>query len=66
MNKLYEQLGPQNPMQNFMKQFEEFRKNFSGNPQDQVQQMLNSGKISQQQYNAAVQKANMIKNLFGM
>lgn len=53
-------------MQNFMKQFEEFRKNFSGNPQDQIQQMLNSGKISQQQYNAAVQKANMIKSIFGM
>lgn len=49
-------------MQNFM----DFKKNFNGNPQEQIQQMLNSGKITQQQYNAAVQKANMIKSIFGM
>lgn len=66
MNKLYEQIGPQNPYQNMMKQFEEFRKNFTGNPQEKIQQMLNSGQISQQQYNMAVQKANMIKSFFGM
>lgn len=66
MNKLYQQMGPQNPYQNFINQFEDFRKNFTGNPQEKIQQMLNSGQISQQQYNAAVQKANMLKSLFGM
>lgn len=66
MNKLYQQMGPQNPYQNIMKQFEDFKKNFTGNPQEKIQQMLNSGQISQQQYNAAVQKANMLKSLFGM
>lgn len=66
MNKLYEQIGPQNPYQNIIKQFEDFKRNFSGNPQAVIQQMLNSGQISQQQYNAAVQKANMLKSLFGM
>ncbi len=66
MNKLYQQMGPQNPYQNIIKQFEDFRKNFTGNPQEKIQQMLNSGQISQQQYNAAVQKANMLKSLFGM
>ena len=66
MNKLYQQLGPQNQLQNFMKQYEDFKKNFTGDPQEKIQQMLNSGQISQQQYNAAVQKANMLKSLFGM
>ena len=66
MNKLYQEMGPQNPYQNMMKQFEDFRKNFTGNHQEKIQQMLNSGQISQQQYNAAVQKANMLKSFFGM
>lgn len=66
MNKLYQQLGPQNQLQSFMKQYEDFKKNFTGDPQEKIQQMLNSGQISQQQYNAAVQKANMLKSLFGM
>ena len=66
MNKLYEEMKPQNPYQNFMQNFMDFKKNFNGNPQEQIQQMLNSGKITQQQYNAAVQKANMIKSIIGM
>lgn len=66
MNKLYQQMGPQNPYQNIMKQFEDFKKNFTGNPQEKIQQMLNSGQISQQQYNEAVQKANMLRSFFGM
>ncbi len=66
MNKLYEEMKPQNPYQDFIKQFEQFKKTISGNPKEQVQQLLNSGKITQQQYNAAVQQANMIKSLFGM
>lgn len=66
MNKLYEEMKPQNPYQNFMQQFEQFKKTISGNPKEQVQQLLNSGKITQQQYNAAVQKANMLKSILGM
>ncbi len=66
MNKLYEEMKPQNPYQDFMKQFEQFKKTINGNPKEQVQQLLNSGKISQQQYNAAVQQANMLKSILGM
>ena len=66
MNKLYEEMKPQNPYQNFMRQFEQFKKTFSGNPQEQIQQLLNSGEITQQQYNAAVQQANKLKSIFGM
>lgn len=66
MNKLYQEIGQNNPYQNMIRQFEEFKKTFKGDPQAKIQQMLNSGQISQQQYNMAVQKANMIKSLFGM
>lgn len=61
-NPLYNQLGQQDMMQ----RFNQFRQSFSGNPQQQIQQMLNSGKISQAQYNQAVQKANMIRRMFGV
>lgn len=66
MNKLYEEMKSQNPYQNFMQQFQEFKKTFSGNPQEQIRQLLNSGKITQQQYNEAVQKANMLRSIIGM
>lgn len=41
----------QNPMQMMMQKFNEFKNNFRGNPQEEVQKLLNSGQISQQQYN---------------
>lgn len=53
------QKGPMNIIQQFM----QFKKNFKGNPQQQIQQMLNSGKVSQAQYNAAVQKAQMLQKM---
>ena len=50
-------------MQNIVKQFQQFKQSFSGDPRQQVQQMLNSGKITQEQYNKAVQMANSLQNL---
>lgn len=59
--------GAQKGSMNIVQQFMQFKKNFKGNPQQQIQQMLNSGKVSQAQYNAAVQKAQMLqKMLSGM
>jgi len=49
-----------------MQRFMQFKQNFKGNPQEQVQQLLNSGRITQEQYNAAVQKAQMLQKMFGM
>lgn len=54
-----------NNFQNFMAQFNQFRQNFNGNPQEQVQQLLNSGKVSQTQYNQAVQMAKQIQQIIG-
>jgi hypothetical protein len=56
-----------NPNNNdIISRFQKFRQSFSGNPQQQVQQLLNSGRISQEQYNAAVQKANTLAKMMGM
>jgi hypothetical protein len=56
-----------NPNNNdIISRFQKFRQSFSGNPQQQVQQLLNSGRISQEQYNAAVQKAQTLAKMIGM
>lgn len=57
MNNLYKQL---NPMANMIEQFNQFKKNFKGDPKAQVQQMLNSGQITQEQFNKASQMANQM------
>lgn len=51
-------------MQNLMAQFQRFKNTFKGDPRQQVQQMLNSGRISQAQYNQAVQMANSLAQMF--
>lgn len=53
----------QNNMMDLVNQFLQFKQTFTGNPQQQVQQLLNSGKISQEQYNQAVQKAKALQQL---
>lgn len=66
-NPLFNALGgPQfGNMQNMVKQFNQFKKSFTGNPKQQVQQMLNSGRISQSQYDQAVQMANAMQKMLG-
>ena len=61
-NPLYSQLNGTgntntNPMFNRIKQFKE---TFSGDPQKMVQNLLNSGKVSQAQMNQYVQQAHEI------
>ena len=46
-------------IQNFM----QFRQSFQGDARQTVQNLLNSGKISQQQYNQAVMKAQQLQAL---
>ena len=61
MNPLYQQMKSHpNQMNGLMSQFDAFKKTFRGDPQQMVQQMLNSGRISQEQYNNAVQLANKL------
>ena len=57
MNNLYQKL---NPMANMMEQFQKFKQTYQGDPKAQVQQMLNSGQITQEQFNKASQMANQM------
>ena len=64
-NPLYQQMQPQNPMNGIMQRFQQFQQMFKGDPRQQVQQLLNSGKVSQNQYNQAVQMANQLQQMLG-
>lgn len=61
MNELYNQLN--NTPNNLIQRFQQFKQNFTGNPQQQVQQLLNSGKVSQAQYNQAVKMAQQLQQM---
>lgn len=56
---------PMNGMQNMFQRFQQFQQTFRGNPNQQIQQLLNSGKVNQSQYNQAVQMAQQFKQMFG-
>jgi len=53
-------------MQNMMAQFNQFRQQIQQqgiNPQQQVMELLKSGKMSQQQFEQLKQMANMFSNM---
>lgn len=52
-------------MNGFMQQLNQLKQQMPGDPMQQIQQMLNSGRVTQQQYNVAVQQAQNIMKLFG-
>ena len=49
---------------NIMQNFNNFKQNFQGDPKQQVQELLNSGKMSQQQFNQLSFMAQMFQQLF--
>jgi len=61
-NPLYQQMGGGMP-NNILQRFQQFRQTFQGDPRQQVQQLLNSGRVSQAQYNQAVQMAQQLQRL---
>ena len=64
-NPLFNQLGG-NPMSGMMQAFQQFARGFTGNAQQLTQQLLNTGRMSQQQYNALVARTNQIAPLLGI
>ena len=65
-NPLFNQMQPQNQFTQMMQRFQQFRQQFHGDPRQQVQQLLNSGKVTQQQYNNAVQMAQQLQRMMGI
>lgn len=69
-NQLFNILGnnsnlpnPFGNIQNLMSRLNQFKQSFQGDPKQQVQQLLNSGKMSQNQYNQLSQMATQIQNM---
>lgn len=69
MNPLFQAMqqnqAPANNMQVLFNRFQQFRNGFRGNAQQQVQQMLNSGQITQSQLNQAIQQAQQFQQMLG-
>ena len=53
-----------NPMQ-MIQQFNQFRQTFHGDPRQQVQNLLNSGQMTQEQFNQLSSMAQMFQQLIG-
>ena len=66
-NPVFDALGGGNAlpgnMAQIIAQFNQFKQTFSGDPRAQVQALLNSGKVSQAQYNRAVMMAQQLQRL---
>lgn len=62
-NPLFNMFGQFGNMQNMVSQFNQFKKTFNGDPKQQVQELLNSGKITQAQYDQAVQMAKSLQSM---
>lgn len=57
--------GKNNGPGNMIQQFQQFKKQMQGvNPQEEVQKLLQSGKISQSQLDKAQQMAQQMQGLF--
>ena len=65
MNPLYQQMQSQQS-NGLLQRFQQFRQGFQGDPQQMIQQMMNSGRIDQNQYNRAVQMAQQFQKMFGI
>ena len=63
-NPLFQQMQPQMP-NGMMQRFQQFQQMFKGDAKQQVQQLLNSGRVSQSQYNQAVQMAQQLSRMMG-
>lgn len=51
-----------NPIQ-LIQQFQQFKQNFKGDPRQQVQDLLNSGKMTQEQLNQCTSMAQSLQNI---
>jgi very-short-patch-repair endonuclease len=65
-NNLYNQFGNQNnPFAQLMQQARDFRRQFSGNPRQEVERLLRTGAMSQQDFNRYSQIAHQVAQFIG-
>lgn len=56
--------GPFGNVLNMANAFRQFKQNFQGDPREQVQNLLNSGQMSQEQFNQLSNMAAQFKDVF--
>ena len=65
-NALFNQFGGQNnPLEQLAQQARDFRRQFSGNPRKEVERLLQTGAMSQSQFNQYSQIAQQVVQFMG-
>lgn len=67
-NNLFNAMGgnmQMNPLEQIAQQAREFRRQFSGNPRQEVERLLQSGAMSQQDFNRFSQIAQQVVQIMG-
>ena len=65
-NPLFNMMGNQsNPMADLIRQARNFKNQFSGNPRQEVERLLQTGRMSQQQFNQFSQIAQQVVRAMG-
>lgn len=68
MNPLFNQMqgqrGQQGGMAGMIQKFNQFRQQFTGDPEQEVQRLLQSGKMSQEQLNQLQADARALQSFF--
>lgn len=69
-SSLFNMFGRQQPpmnsgFANIISQFNQFKQNFQGDPKQQVQELLNSGRMTQEQFNKLSQAATQFQQMLG-
>ena len=66
MNPLFNAMGNQsNPMADIIRQAKDFRKQFNGNPRQEVERLLQTGQMSQSDFNRFSQIAQQVVQAMG-
>lgn len=63
-NPIYEKMKPSAPSNSMLSRLLEFKKNISGDPEQIARNLLNSGKISQADFNRCAEQTNKIYQQF--
>lgn len=65
-NPLYGELNPpeSNPFSQMKSEFEKFKASFKGDPRQEVQRLLNTGQMTQAQYNQLAKTAQQMRSMF--
>ena len=64
-NSLFNTFGNQNQYTGMIQQFQQFKRTFQGNPQQMVMDLLNSGRMSPQQFNQLQSMAQQMRGILG-